>query len=103
MITARPEDVGFDSERLARIDRHLEENYLAAGKIPGAITVVARRGEVVHASALGLRDRERSLPMELDTLVRIYSMSKPITSVALMQLYEQARFKLSDLYAAIVD
>ncbi|MAE95171.1 MAG: serine hydrolase [Deltaproteobacteria bacterium] len=96
MITARPEDVGLDGERLAHIDRHLAEHYVGPGKIPGAVTVVARRGEVVHASALGQRDRERALPMELDTLVRIYSMTKPITSVALMQLHEQARFKLSD-------
>lgn len=96
MITARPEQVGLDSERLRRIDRHLQEQYIDRDKIPGALTVVARRGEIVHASALGLRDRERRRPMELDTLFRIYSMSKPITSVALMQLHEHARFRLSD-------
>ncbi len=96
MITARPEDVGLDSARLAQIDRHLQEQYIDRDKIPGALTVVARRGEVVHASALGQRDRERGRPVELDTLFRIYSMSKPITSVALMQLHEEARFRLTD-------
>ncbi|MCP3982869.1 MAG: beta-lactamase family protein [bacterium] len=96
MITARPEDVGLDAARLARIDRHLQEQYIDRDKIPGALTVVARRGEVVHASAQGLRDRERQRPMELSTLFRIYSMTKPITSVALMQLHEEARVRLSD-------
>ncbi len=96
MITATPESVGMCSERLARIDRHLDEHYVRKDKIAGALTVVARRGEVVYASPLGLRDRERELPMERDTLFRIYSMSKPITSVALMQLVEEARVKLSD-------
>ena len=92
----RPEDVGLSSERLARIDTHLRENYVDKGKIAGCLTLVARRGEIVHCSPLGLRDLERGTPMERDTIVRIYSMTKPIASVALMSLYEEAKFALGD-------
>lgn len=94
--TVRPESVGLCSERLARIDRHLEERYLEPGKIPGAVTAVLRRGRLAWLSAQGLRDRERELPMRTDTLFRIYSMTKPVTSVALMSLYEEGRFRLDD-------
>lgn len=96
MITAQPEEVGFSSERLARIDRHLLTRYIEPGKIAGAMTVVCRHGEIVHASPLGRRDLERDLPMEDDTLFRIYSMSKPITSVALMSLVEEGHLAISD-------
>ena len=95
-MPTRPESVGLSSERLARIDRHLEERYVAPGKIAGALTLVARRGEVVWRSPLGLRDLERDLPMEEDTLFRIYSMTKPVASVALMTLLEEGRVALSD-------
>lgn len=87
---------GLSPGRLQRIDRHLKENYLDAGRIPGALTLVARRGEIEHFSAQGLMDVERKKPVTQDTIYRIYSMSKPITSVALMMLYEEGRFQLTD-------
>jgi CubicO group peptidase (beta-lactamase class C family) len=93
---ARPEDVGLSSERLARIDDHLLRRYIAPGKIAGCLTVVARGGRVAWASALGERDKARRLPMTEDTLFRIHSMSKPITSVAIMSLYEEGHFQLDD-------
>jgi CubicO group peptidase (beta-lactamase class C family) len=92
----RPEAVGLSSERLARIDRHLERRYLDQKKIAGALTLVARRGELAYLSAVGMMDLERGKPMREDTLFRIYSMTKPITSVALMSLYEEGRFQLED-------
>ncbi len=95
-MTEQPESVGFASERLARIDRHLSSRYVDPGKIAGCLTLVARRGEIVHCSPLGKRDLERDLPMERDTIVRIYSMTKPIASVALMSLYEEGHFALGD-------
>ncbi len=91
-----PEELGLSSEGLARIDDHLKRRYLDPGKIAGALTVVARRGRIAHCSPLGLMDRERGRPMREDTLFRIYSMTKPITSVALMQLYERGHFQLGD-------
>jgi CubicO group peptidase (beta-lactamase class C family) len=96
MEFARPENVGLSSERLARIDRHLERRYLDQKKIAGALTLVARRGRVAYLSPLGMMDLERGRPMREDTLFRIYSMTKPITSVALMTLYEHGHFRLED-------
>src|SRR5437899_2676652 len=92
----RPEDVGLSGERLARIDRHLQENYIEPGKIAGAVMLVARRGKIAHLSALGTRDRERKHAMTDDTIFRFYSMTKPITSVALMMLVEEGRCALLD-------
>jgi CubicO group peptidase (beta-lactamase class C family) len=97
-----PENVGLSSERLARIDDHLRRRYLDAGKIAGAITAVARGGRVAWLSSLGQRDRERRLPMTDDAIFRIHSMSKPITSVALMALYEEGHFQLDDPVAKLV-
>ena len=91
-----PERAGFDAGRLNRITEHLERNYIDSGKIAGCQTLVARHGEVAYFSTLGCADRERSTPMRDDTIFRIYSMTKPITSVALMQLYEQGHFQLND-------
>jgi CubicO group peptidase (beta-lactamase class C family) len=93
---ARPEDVGLSSERLARIDDHLKKRYLDPGKIAGALTLVWRRGELAWLSPLGAMDLERGRPMAEDTIFRIYSMTKPITSVALMQLHEHGHFQLGD-------
>ena len=95
-MTTRPEDVGLSSERLARIDRHLQQRYLDQKKIAGALTLVARRGQVAHLSPLGMMDLERGRPTAEDTIFRIYSMTKPITSVALMMLYEQGYFQLNE-------
>ena len=97
-----PEDVGLDADRLARIDAHLRRRYLEPGKIAGCLSLVARDGKVAWLSALGDRDRERGLPMTEDTLFRIYSMTKPITSVALMSLYEEGHFQLDDPVAKLV-
>jgi len=96
MDIVRPEDVGLSADRLARIERHLERRYLDQKKIAGALTLVARHGQVAHLSPVGMMDLERGKPMQADTIFRIYSMSKPITSVALMTLYEHGAFQLDD-------
>ena len=87
---------GFDEARLGRITEHLERHYIEPGKIAGCQVVVARHGHVAWHAALGKRDLERGLPLTDDTIFRIYSMTKPITSVALMQLYERGMFQLND-------
>jgi CubicO group peptidase (beta-lactamase class C family) len=92
---ARPEEVGMSSERLARI-RTAMQRYVDRGMVPGAVTLVARRGRVVHLDAVGYRDVESKAPMTTDTIFRIASMTKPIASVALMMLYEEGHFLLSD-------
>ena len=91
-----PESVGLASEGLRRLDQHLASRYIEPGKIAGALTLVARRGEIAWLSPLGLMDRERKQPMRADTIFRIYSMTKPITSVALMMLHERGGFALAD-------
>jgi CubicO group peptidase (beta-lactamase class C family) len=94
-MTIKPEDVGLSSSRLARIGEHLSR-YVDAGKIAGALTLIARRGQVAYCEPLGHLEIERRRPMTRDTVFRIYSMTKPITSVGLMMLYEQGRFQLDD-------
>ena len=74
----------------------LVQRYIDDGKLPGAISLVARRGKVVHFETYGNMDAERSKPMRSDTIFRFYSMTKPIASVGLMMLYEQGRFQLED-------
>ncbi|HSS02729.1 MAG TPA: serine hydrolase domain-containing protein, partial [Kofleriaceae bacterium] len=91
-----PESVGLTSDGLRRIDQHLLSRYIEPGKIAGALTLVARRGEVAWLSPLGVMDRERKKPMRLDTIFRIYSMTKPVTSVAMMMLHERGAFALAD-------
>ncbi|MDP6777777.1 MAG: serine hydrolase domain-containing protein, partial [Candidatus Latescibacteria bacterium] len=91
----RPEEVGMSSERLARI-RPAMEKHVSDDKLAGAVTLLARRGEVIHLECVGERDREAKAPMEPDTLFRLYSMTKPITCVALMRLYEQGHLQLAD-------
>jgi len=90
------EKAGFSAERLERITEHLQTNYIEPGKIPGAQVVVSRHGQTAYHRCLGARDLERNKPLESDTIFRIYSMSKPITSIALMQLYERGLFQLND-------
>ncbi len=87
---------GFSAERLRRVDRFLQERYIAPGVLPCAQLLVARRGETVHETVLGQRDIARGLPCESDTLFRIYSMTKPVTSVAFMTLVEEGRAALDD-------
>ncbi len=93
--TSKPEDVGMSSERLARI-RTAMQRYVDKKLVPGVVTLVARRGRVVHLEAVGLRDAESQAPMTTDVIFRIASMTKPITSVAAMMLYEEGHFLLSD-------
>jgi CubicO group peptidase (beta-lactamase class C family) len=87
---------GLSADQLRNIERHLDRRYIQPGKLPGALTLVARRGEVAYVKAQGLMDVERNKPVCRDTVFRIYSMTKPITSIAMMQLYEQGRFLLDD-------
>jgi CubicO group peptidase (beta-lactamase class C family) len=94
-VEVEAEEVGFDSARLARIDRHFQR-YVDDGFLPGFLVSVARHGKIAHLATSGLRDIERGLPVERDTLWRIYSMTKPITSVAAMVLHEQGAFELKD-------
>ena len=91
-----PIKAGFSQAKLARIDRHLIENYIAPGKIAGCQLMVARRGTAAYFKSFGDMDRERARPVQEDTIFRIYSMTKPITSIALMTLYEEGRFQLND-------
>jgi CubicO group peptidase (beta-lactamase class C family) len=88
-------EAGFDGERLSRIDRHFRK-YVDDGRLPGWLVLVARDGRIVHLSTYGQRDVENALPVELDTVFRVYSMTKPITSVAAMMLYEEGAFELKD-------
>ena len=87
---------GFQEEKLARIGDHLRENYVEPGKIPGCQVLVSRHGIPAYFESMGLMDRERGKAMRDDTIFRIYSMTKPITSVALMMLWEEGRFQLTD-------
>ena len=93
--SAKPEDVGMSSERLARIGAAMEQ-HVAHGTMPGALAMIARHGKVVYFETWGERDREQKLAMEPDTIFRIYSMTKPVTSVAVMMLYEEGKFFLND-------
>ncbi|MGH7212204.1 MAG: serine hydrolase domain-containing protein [Acetobacteraceae bacterium] len=93
--TATPEEVGLSSERLARIDGWMRR-LVDDGKLAGVSTMVMRRGQVAYFTAVGRADLARGAPMAADTIVRIYSMTKPLTSVAVMMLYEEGRFQLDD-------
>jgi CubicO group peptidase (beta-lactamase class C family) len=95
MNIARPEAFGFASDRLARIRTGMGR-YIDSGKIAGMISLVARRGAVVHLERYGWKNIASQQPMELDSIFRIYSMTKPITSAAAMMLFEENRFRLND-------
>lgn len=88
--------LGFAPDRLQRLSTHLQQHYLDTGRLAGCQMLVTRHGETAYRASLGLLDRERNTPMRDDALFRIYSMTKPITSVALMMLYEEGRFLLND-------
>lgn len=98
---SKAEKVGMSSERLQRIDA-LAQRYISDGRVPGMVTMVSRRGKIVHFEAHGQRGIADPAPMQKDDLFRIYSMTKPITAVAIMQLYEQGAFQLSDPIAKFV-
>ena len=87
---------GLNAGQLARIEQHLASRYIDKGKLAGTLTAVWRRGELAYLKPQGQRDLASGAPMTEDTIFRIYSMSKPITSVALMMLYERGVFQLGD-------
>ena len=90
-----PEKQGVSGAQLERLSQ-LSELYVEQGRVPGIVHLVLRNGEIIHYEAVGQRGANDSTPMKRDDLFRIYSMTKPITSVAAMQLYEQGKFQLSD-------
>jgi CubicO group peptidase (beta-lactamase class C family) len=92
---ADPEQVGLSPERLKRIDALINQ-HIKEKKIAGAVSLVARRGKVAHLGVYGMQDAEAAKPMQADTIFRSASMTKPITSTAVMMLYEEGRFLLSD-------
>jgi CubicO group peptidase (beta-lactamase class C family) len=100
-VDAEPDEVGFDAERLRRIDTHFQR-YVDEGRLPGWTIVVARRGRVAYLSHYGLADVEASRPVVDGTVWRIYSMTKPITSVAALMLYEQGALELTDPVARYI-
>ena len=93
--SARPEEVGLSEARLARITAAMNED-VEKGELRGALAMVARNGKVAYFETAGMADTENGIPMREDTIFRIYSMSKPITSVAVMTLFEEGRFFLND-------
>jgi len=93
--TSTPDAEGFDAERLSRMHALVQE-HVTAGRHAGAVSLVARHGKIVDWRAYGYRDLEAKLPMDRDTIMRIYSMTKVLTGVAALQLFEQGRFRLSD-------
>ena len=95
-MNTNPKAAGMSLERLQKLDHHFQSRYIDTGKIPGALIAVYRRGELAHFSTLGLADVERKKPVRPDTVFRIYSMSKPITSVAFMMLVERGLVALDD-------
>jgi CubicO group peptidase (beta-lactamase class C family) len=100
-VSHDPSELGFAPERLARIDTCFQR-YIDAGQLPGWQVVVSRNGLLAHSSTAGMRDVDAGLPWTDDTLVRIYSMTKPITSVAAMMLYEEGAFELKDPVAKFI-
>jgi CubicO group peptidase (beta-lactamase class C family) len=92
---SRPGARTISPRNLAYLDEHIQR-YISSGRPAGALTVVYHKGQIAHWSARGLRDRERGKPITDDTIFRIYSMTKPIASVALMQLYERGLVQLDD-------
>lgn len=93
--SANPDDAGMSAERLERIDA-LIDRYIADQQIAGAVTMVARRGEIVHLESQGWMDRENQEPMRRDAIFRMASMSKPVTGVAILMLMEEGKVRLSD-------
>src|SRR5271165_1175955 len=92
---ATPKDVGLSAEGLARVDGALQR-FIDDGELAGAVTLVARRGRVVHTNAMGKKDLASGEPLSVDTLFRIYSMTKPVTGVAMMILHDEGRWRPED-------
>ena len=94
-VTVDPKEVSLDATRLKNIDKHFKR-YVDEGRLAGFAVAVARRGEVAHFGMYGHKDSETSAPITSDTMYRIYSMTKPVTSIALMMLVEQGLLQLTD-------
>ncbi|MEM6535668.1 MAG: serine hydrolase domain-containing protein [Pseudomonadota bacterium] len=92
--TISPSDVGMNAERLAAIPDYFEDSYVKSGRLPCVATLVSRNGQIVHEAYRGETAFESGAPIDQDTIFRIYSMTKPVTSVAAMMLHEQAAFRL---------
>jgi CubicO group peptidase (beta-lactamase class C family) len=101
-VKVDPAAAGFDAGRLERIGEHLQTRYVDAGRVAGAQVVVARHGAVAYFGSFGHQDLERDVAVRDDTIWRIFSMTKPITGVALMSLFERGRFQLSDPVARYI-
>ena len=95
-MSVKPESVGLSSAKLAHLDRYVQARYIDTGKLPGVQMLVHRRGETAHFSTLGKADVARDRPLTDDTVFRIYSMTKPLTSVAFMMLVEEGLIALDD-------
>src|SRR5215831_7512101 len=95
----KPETVGMSSARLARLDQIMKQRYVDGGYLPGMLTYVYRKDQLVHTGMCGQMDIERGKPMREDAIFRIYSMTKPITAVALMILVEEGLIGLDDTVA----
>src|SRR5262252_9130661 len=95
-MNTNPKAANISAERLQILDHFFQSRYIDSGKIPGALIVIFRRGHLAHFSTLGFADVERKKPVRPNTVFRIYSMSKPITSVAFMMLVEQGLVALDD-------
>jgi CubicO group peptidase (beta-lactamase class C family) len=93
---ASPESAGMSKAALDRLENHLKQRYLDAGRFPGTQLLIYRRGKIVHSTVQGFADVERKVPVKDDTIFRIYSMTKPITSVAFMMLVEEGRVALDE-------
>src|ERR671938_1143902 len=100
-VEPEPADLGFDADRLARIDRHFDR-YVEDGRLPGWMVVISREGQVAYVSMSGQRDIEAGRSVEPDTIWRVYSMTKPITTVAAMMLWEEGAFELKDEVARFI-
>ncbi len=92
---ALPEQVGVSKEKLGRVHDVLQE-HIDAGRLPGTVVMVARKGKVIYADAAGFQDKDEGKPMALDAIFRIYSMTKPLVSVAAMMLVEDGKIELTD-------
>ena len=95
LSSAKPEEVGLSSERLANLKRVMEEE-IGAGRLPGAVVMIARHGRVAFAESFGFRDKPANAPLAKDAIFRIYSMTKPLASVGAMMLVEDGRIQLTD-------
>ena len=101
LAETKPEAVGFSAERLARLDSSMQ-SLVDLKKFAGMVTVLARHGKVVEEKTYGYADVAAQKPMQKDSIVRIFSMTKPITGIAMMMLYEEGKWKPSDPIARYI-